>query len=308
MTGGAGFVGSHLVDRLMQAGHEVIAMDNFATGQRHNLEHWLGHPNFELIHHDVADTVHIQVDEIYHLASPASPPHYMLNPIRTIKANTLGTLNMLGMARRTGAKFLFASTSEIYGDPLVHPQPESYWGNVNPIGPRACYDESKRLGETLSYAYAEREGVSVRIARIFNTYGPRMQLNDGRVVSNFIIQSLTNQSLTIYGSGRQTRSFQYISDLVDGLVRLMASNYSQPVNMGNPDEFSVLELADVVLRLTGGTSELVHQDPLVDDPQRRRPDISTAKKQLDWSPSVKLQDGLKLTIDYFKDYVDSILH
>ncbi|CAH8570280.1 unnamed protein product [Dicrocoelium dendriticum] len=253
VTGGAGFVGSHLVDRLMQDGHEVIALDNYATGGRHNIEHWLGHTNFELLHHDVADPISIQVDEIYHLASPASPPHYMLNPVRTIKANTVGTLNMLGLARRTRAKFLFASTSEVYGDPEIHPQPESYWGNVNPIGPRACYDESKRLGETLTFAYSDRLALSVRIARIFNTYGPRMQLNDGRVVSNFILQALTNKPLTVYGTGNQTRSFQYVSDLVEGLVRLMASNYSYPINLGNPDEFTVLELADVVRELIGST-------------------------------------------------------
>ncbi|TGZ62808.1 hypothetical protein CRM22_007222 [Opisthorchis felineus] len=305
VTGGAGFVGSHLVDRLMQDGHEVLALDNFATGRRHNIEHWLGHSNFELIHHDVSEPIHIQVDEIYHLASPASPPHYMLNPIRTIKANTLGTLNMLGLARRTNARFLFSSTSEVYGDPAVHPQPESYWGNVNPIGPRACYDESKRLGETLTYAYSNRLGLSVKIARIFNTYGPRMQLDDGRVVSNFILQSLTNKPLTVYGSGNQTRSFQYVSDLVDGLVRLMASNYSLPVNLGNPEELSVLELADIVRQFTGSNSSIEFSSIPVDDPQRRRPDIEVAKIQLGWEPIVKIRDGLHKTVEYFREYVDS---
>ncbi|CAL8069248.1 unnamed protein product [Calicophoron daubneyi] len=306
VTGGAGFVGSHLVDRLLKDGHEVIALDNFATGRRHNLEHWFGHTNFELLHHDVSDPIHIQVDEIYHLASPASPPHYMLNPVRTIKANTLGTLNMLGLARRTKAKFLFASTSEVYGDPEVHPQPETYWGHVNPIGPRACYDESKRLGETLTYAYADRVGLRVSIARIFNTYGPRMQLNDGRVVSNFVIQSLTNNSLTVYGDGKQTRSFQYVSDLIEGLVRLMASNYTLPVNLGNPHEFSVLELADIVRNITGSHSPLKFGPKPVDDPQRRRPVIEVAKEQLGWEPTVQLFEGLTETIGYFREYVESV--
>ncbi|KAF7233579.1 hypothetical protein EG68_10742 [Paragonimus skrjabini miyazakii] len=306
VTGGAGFVGSHLVDRLLQDGHEVIALDNFATGRRRNIEHWLGHSNFELLHHDVAEPIYIQVDEIYHLASPASPPHYMLNPVRTIKANTLGTLNMLGLARRTNAKFLFASTSEVYGDPEVHPQPETYWGHVNPIGPRACYDESKRLGETLTYAYYDRLGLSVRTARIFNTYGPRMQLNDGRVISNFIIQSLTNKPLTIYGSGNQTRSFQYVSDLVEGLVRLMASNYTLPVNLGNPVEYSILELANVVRKFTGSSSPIEYKPIPVDDPQRRRPVIDVAKTQLGWEPLVPLEEGLHETVEYFREYVESV--
>lgn len=239
VTGGAGFVGSHLVDRLMLAGHEVIVVDNFFTGRKRNVEHWVGHENFELVHHDIVRPLYLEVDEIYHLASPASPPHYMLNPVKTIKTNTLGTINMLGLAKRVGARVLIASTSEVYGDPNEHPQTETYWGHVNPIGPRACYDEGKRVAETLSYAYMRQEGVSVRVARIFNTFGPRMHMNDGRVVSNFILQALQNDSITIYGNGKQTRSFQYVTDLVDGLVALMASNYTLPVNIGNPVEHTI---------------------------------------------------------------------
>ncbi|CAH8823298.1 unnamed protein product [Trichobilharzia szidati] len=301
ITGGAGFVGSHLVDRLMQDGHEVIALDNFVTGKRQNIEQWIGHSNFELLHHDVTNPLYVEVNEIYHLASPASPQHYMQNPIRTIKANTLGTLNMLGLARRTHSKFLFASTSEVYGDPEVHPQPESYWGHVNPIGPRASYDESKRLGETMTYAYARYLNLPVRVARIFNTYGPRMQINDGRVVTNFITQALNNESITVYGTGQQTRSFQFISDLVEGLVRLMESNYTLPVNLGNPVEFTVNELASMVKNFTGSSSEVIYQPSPIDDPQRRQPDISTAMKHLDWKPVVSLQEGLRKTLVYFKD-------
>ncbi|XP_043287819.1 UDP-glucuronic acid decarboxylase 1 isoform X2 [Venturia canescens] len=241
VTGGAGFVGSHLVDRLMLAGHEVIVVDNFFTGRKRNVEHWVGHENFELVHHDIVRPLYLEVDEIYHLASPASPPHYMLNPVKTLKTNTLGTINMLGLAKRVGARVLIASTSEIYGDPNEHPQTETYWGHVNPIGPRACYDEGKRVAETLSYAYMRQDGVQVRVARIFNTFGPRMHMNDGRVVSNFILQALQNDSITIYGNGQQTRSFQYVSDLVDGLVALMASNYTMPINIGNPVEHTIEE-------------------------------------------------------------------
>ncbi|CAH8452794.1 unnamed protein product [Heterobilharzia americana] len=291
VTGGAGFVGSHLVDRLMQDGHEVIALDNFVTGKRRNIEQWIGHSNFELIHHDVTNPIYVEVDEIYHLASPASPQHYMHNPIRTIKANTLGTLNMLGLARRTHSKFLFASTSEVYGDPEIHPQPETYWGHVNPIGPRACYDESKRLGETMTYAYSRYLNLPVRVARIFNTYGPRMQINDGRVVTNFITQALNNESITIYGTGEQTRSFQYISDLVDGLVRLMESNYTTPVNLGNPVEFTMNQLALMVKNFTGSISEIIYQPSPIDDPQRRQPNISIAMKHLGWNPVINLQEG-----------------
>ncbi|XP_058129894.1 UDP-glucuronic acid decarboxylase 1 [Anopheles ziemanni] len=300
ITGGAGFVGSHLVDYLMMQGHEVIVADNFFTGRKRNVEHWLGHENFELIHHDIVNPLFIEVDEIYHLASPASPPHYMYNPVKTIKTNTLGTINVLGLAKRVGAKVLIASTSEVYGDPDVHPQPETYWGHVNPIGPRACYDEGKRVSETLSYAYAKQEKVNVRVARIFNTYGPRMHMNDGRVVSNFIIQALQNQSITIYGSGKQTRSFQYVSDLVDGLVALMAGNYTQPVNLGNPVERTIQDFAEIIRDLVGGKSQIIELPAVEDDPQRRKPDISRAKKYINWEPRVPLQEGLTKTVDYFR--------
>ncbi|XP_011496506.1 PREDICTED: UDP-glucuronic acid decarboxylase 1, partial [Ceratosolen solmsi marchali] len=299
VTGGAGFVGSHLVDRLMLAGHEVIVVDNFFTGRKRNIDHWIGHENFELVHHDVVRPLYIEVDEIYHLASPASPPHYMLNPVKTIKTNTLGTINMLGLAKRVGAKVLIASTSEVYGDPDEHPQSETYWGHVNPIGPRACYDEGKRVAETLSYAYEHQENIAVRVARIFNTYGPRMHMNDGRVVSNFILQALQNNSITIYGDGKQTRSFQYVSDLVDGLVALMASNYSQPINIGNPVEHTIEEFALLIKNLVGGTSKIVALAAVEDDPQRRKPDISRAKKYLNWEAKVSLVEGLKKTITYF---------
>lgn len=299
VTGGAGFVGSHLVDSLMLLGHEVIVADNFFTGSKRNVEHWIGHENFELIHHDIVNPLFIEVDEIYHLASPASPPHYMFNPVKTIKTNTLGTINMLGLAKRVGAKVLIASTSEVYGDPEVHPQPETYWGHVNPIGPRACYDEGKRVAETLSYAYAKQEKVDVRVARIFNTFGPRMHMNDGRVVSNFILQALKNESITIYGSGKQTRSFQYVTDLVDGLIALMYSNYTAPVNIGNPIERTIEDFAVIIRDLVGGNSRIAQTTAVEDDPQRRRPDITRARKYLNWEPKVSLETGLKKTIDYF---------
>jgi len=299
VTGGAGFVGSHLVDKLMLDGHEVFVVDNYFTGRKRNIEQWLGHENFEMLHHDIVNPLFIEVDEIYHLASPASPPHYMYNPVKTIKTNTVGTVNMLGLAKRTKARILIASTSEVYGDPEVHPQPESYWGHVNPIGPRACYDEGKRVAETLAYAYEKQSGVEVRVARIFNTYGPRMHANDGRVVSNFIIQALEEKPITIYGSGKQTRSFQYVSDLVNGLVALMNSDYSQPVNIGNPEEHSIATFATIIRDMVGGNSKIVNQDPVQDDPQRRRPDISLAKKVLNWEPVVPLERGLKKTVDYF---------
>merc|ERR1719312_877530 len=300
VTGGAGFVGSHLVDRLMMEGHEVTVVDNYFTGRKRNVEQWLGHPNFELLHHDIVNPLLLEVDEIYHLASPASPPHYMYNPVKTIKTNTVGTVNMLGLARRTRARILIASTSEVYGDPEVHPQPESYWGHVNPIGPRACYDEGKRVAETLAYAYNKQSGVDVRVARIFNTHGPRMHANDGRVVSNFVIQALENKPITIYGSGEQTRSFQYVSDLVQGLVTLMASDYTFPVNIGNPEERSIKTFASLIRDMVGSGSEIVHKPEVEDDPQRRRPDISTAKKQLGWQPKVPLEKGLAKTIEYFR--------
>ncbi|XP_034232474.1 UDP-glucuronic acid decarboxylase 1 [Thrips palmi] len=299
VTGGAGFVGSHLVDSLMMEGHEVIVVDNFFTGRKRNVEHWIGHENFELIHHDIVNPLFIEVDEIYHLASPASPQHYMFNPVKTIKTNTVGTINMLGLAKRVGARVLIASTSEVYGDPEVHPQPETYWGHVNPIGPRACYDEGKRVSESLSYAYAKQEKVQVRVARIFNTYGPRMHMNDGRVVSNFILQALRNEDITIYGHGDQTRSFQYVSDLVEGLTALMASNYSMPVNIGNPVEYAIKDFAKKIRDLVGGRSRLTFSDAVEDDPQRRKPDITVAQTQLHWQPKVTLQQGLKKTIDFF---------
>lgn len=308
VTGGAGFVGSHLVDRLMLAGHEVIVVDNFFTGRKRNVEHWVGHENFELVHHDIVRPLYLEVDEIYHLASPASPPHYMLNPVKTIKTNTLGTINILGLAKRVGAKVLIASTSEVYGDPNEHPQSETYWGHVNPIGPRACYDEGKRVAETLSYAYMRQEGVSVHVARIFNTFGPRMHMNDGRVVSNFILQALQNDSITIYGSGKQTRSFQYVSDLVDGLVALMASNYTQPINIGNPVEHTIEEFALIIKDLVGTNSKIVELAAVEDDPQRRRPDISRAKKYLNWEPKVPLAEGLKTTIMYFAKELQKTKH
>jgi len=308
ITGGAGFVGSHLVDKLMLDGHEVFVVDNYFTGSKRNIEQWLGHENFEMLHHDIVNPLFIEVDEIYHLASPASPPHYMYNPVKTIKTNTVGTVNMLGLAKRTKAKILIASTSEVYGDPEVHPQPESYWGHVNPIGPRACYDEGKRVAETLAYAYHKQSGVDVRVARIFNTYGPRMHANDGRVVSNFIIQALEKQPITIYGSGEQTRSFQYVSDLVSGLVALMESGYTQPVNIGNPEEKSINTFARLIRDMVGGDSEIVHLPAVEDDPQRRRPDISRAKAELKWEPLVPLEKGLSKTVEYFRKELGRTRH
>ncbi|XP_011306945.1 UDP-glucuronic acid decarboxylase 1 [Fopius arisanus] len=308
VTGGAGFVGSHLVDRLMLEGHEVIVADNFFTGRKRNVEHWDGHENFELVHHDIVRPLYLEVDEIYHLASPASPPHYMLNPVKTLKTNTIGTINMLGLAKRVGARVLIASTSEVYGDPMEHPQSETYWGHVNPIGPRACYDEGKRVAETLSYSYMRQEGVDVRVARIFNTFGPRMHMNDGRVVSNFILQALQNDSITIYGNGKQTRSFQYVSDLVDGLVALMSSNYTQPINLGNPVEHTIEEFAIIIKNLVGGTSKIIELAAVEDDPQRRRPNISRAKRFLNWEPKVSLTEGLTKTISYFEKELKKTKH
>ncbi|XP_057709074.1 UDP-glucuronic acid decarboxylase 1 [Corythoichthys intestinalis] len=299
ITGGAGFVGSHLTDKLMMDGHEVTVVDNFFTGRKRNVEHWLGHENFELINHDVVEPLYIEVDQIYHLASPASPPNYMYNPIKTLKTNTIGTLNMLGLAKRVGARLLLASTSEVYGDPEVHPQNEEYWGHVNPIGPRACYDEGKRVAETMCYSYMKQEGVEVRVARIFNTFGSRMHMNDGRVVSNFILQALQGEPLTVYGTGSQTRAFQYVSDLVNGLVLLMNSNISSPVNLGNPKEHTILEFAQLIKSLVVSRSEIQFLPEAQDDPQRRRPDIRKAKMMLGWEPVVPLEEGLKKTIQYF---------
>lgn len=300
VTGGAGFVGSHLVDKLMMEGHEVIVLDNFFTGQKKNIAHWLHHPNFNLVVHDVTEPIMLEVDQIYHLACPASPPHYQYNPVKTIKTSTMGTLNMLGLAKRVRARMLLTSTSEIYGDPTVHPQPETYWGNVNTIGPRSCYDEGKRVAETMMYSYKHQNNVEIRIARIFNTFGPRMHPNDGRVVSNFIIQALQNKNMTIYGTGDQTRSFQYVSDLVDGLHKLMNGDYDMPVNLGNPQEYTVKDFAGYIHKLTQSKSNIVYLPKSQDDPTQRRPEIVVAKEKIGWEPVVKVEQGLKKTIDYFK--------
>ncbi|KAL3942500.1 MAG: hypothetical protein SGBAC_003312 [Bacillariaceae sp.] len=300
ITGGAGFVGSHLVDKLMMEGHEIIVLDNFFTGQKTNIDHWMSHPHFSLIVGDVVDPIHLEVDEIYHLACPASPPHYQFNPVKTIKTSTEGTMNMLGLAKRVGAKILLTSTSEIYGDPQVHPQTEDYWGNVNPMGPRSCYDEGKRVAETMMYAYKHSNSVDIRIARIFNTFGPRMHPNDGRVVSNFIIQSLQNKPITIYGEGEQTRSFQYVSDLVDGLHALMNGPYSAPVNLGNPQEYTVADFAKYIQQMTNSESEIQKLEKTADDPNKRKPDITLAKEQLNWEPKVTVMEGLSKTIEYFR--------
>jgi len=304
VTGGAGFVGSHLVDRLMTQGHEVIVLDNFFTGQKKNIEHWIHHPNFSLVRHDVTEPILLEVDQIYHLACPASPPHYQYNPVKTIKTSTMGTINMLGLAKRVKARILLASTSEIYGDPLVHPQPETYWGNVNTLGPRSCYDEGKRVAETMMHAYKNQNGVQTRIARIFNTFGPRMHPNDGRVVSNFIIQSLQNKDITIYGDGSQTRSFQYVSDLINGLTKLMNSDYDHPVNIGNPDEYSIRRFAEEIKDMTKSKSKIIYLPKVADDPTQRKADITIAKKELDWEPQTHVKDGLKKAIDYFQSVLD----
>ncbi len=302
VTGGAGFIGSHLVELLLKQGHEVLCLDNYFTGSKENLLHLRDHPRLEMIRHDVVEPVMLEIDQIYHLACPASPVHYQYNPVKTIKTNVLGTLHMLGLAKRVKARILLASTSEIYGDPLEHPQREEYWGNVNCLGPRSCYDEGKRVAETLMMDYHRQNRVDIRIARIFNTYGPRMALNDGRVVSNFIVQALSGKEITIYGEGRQTRSFCYVSDLVDGLVRLMnCEEQTEPVNLGNPEEFTILELAHKVLALTKSASSPVFKPLPADDPVRRRPDISRAKEKLGWQPAVLLEEGLKATIPYFAE-------
>jgi len=305
VTGGAGFVGSHLCERLLNEGHEVYCLDNFFTGQKQNIVHLLNNPYFELIRHDVINPYLIEVDEIYNLACPASPIHYQYNPIKTIKTSVMGAINMLGLAKRVKAKILQASTSEVYGNPLVHPQPESYWGNVNPIGERSCYDEGKRAAETLFSDYHKQNNVKIKIVRIFNTYGPRMHPNDGRVVSNFIVQALNNQDITVYGKGQQTRSFQYVDDLVEGMIKMMDSEDSLigPINIGNPDEFTILELAEKVIKLTGSKSKIIYKPLPSDDPMMRKPDITLAKKNLDWAPNVKLDEGLIKTIEYFKTII-----
>ena len=302
VTGGAGFIGSHLCERLLDQGEDVLCVDNFSTGRRKNVEHLLGRAGFEILRHDVTFPLYVEVDEIYNLACPASPVQYQVDPVQTLKTNVLGTMNMLGLAKRRRIKLLQASTSEVYGDPLVHPQDEEYLGNVNPNGERACYDEGKRCAETLCFDYHRQHGVRVKVARIFNTYGERMHPGDGRVVSNFVVQALTGQPITLYGSGEQTRSFCHVSDLVDGLIRLMRSEdeITGPVNLGNPGEFTVRELADVILRLTRSRSELVHKPLPADDPVKRRPDISRAQTLLGWQPHVPLEQGLKRMIGYFK--------
>ncbi len=301
VTGGAGFLGSHLIDRLLAQGNEVICLDNFYTGRKANVAHLLGRPDFELMRHDVTEPFRVEVDQIYNLACPASPPHYQYNAIKTIKTSVMGSINCLGLAKRVKAKVFQASTSEVYGDPKVHPQDESYWGHVNPIGIRSCYDEGKRCAETLFMDYHRQNKVDVRIVRIFNTYGPRMNAEDGRVVSNFIVQALKGDDLTIYGDGSQTRSFCYVDDLVEGFLRLMASDYSLPMNIGNPGEFTMLELAEEVLKQVGGTSKLTYLPLPQDDPQQRKPDISLAKEKLDWGPRIDLQEGVKRTIAHFRE-------
>ena len=307
ITGGAGFIGSHLCERLLGDGCDVICLDNYFTGSKDNVRHLLDNHNFELVRHDVTEPFYAEVDEIYNLACPASPVHYQYNPIKTMKTSFYGAMNMLGLAKRTKAKILQASTSEVYGDPAVHPQQEGYWGNVNPIGLRSCYDEGKRASETLFMDYHRQNGVRIKIVRIFNTYGPRMNPSDGRVVSNFIVQALRGEDITIYGDGMQTRSFQYVDDLVEAMVRMMATgdDFTGPVNTGNPGEFTMLELAEKVISLTGSKSKLVFMPLPSDDPKQRKPDISLAYEKLGgWQPSVKLEDGLAKTIAYFKDILD----
>ena len=305
VTGGAGFLGSHLCDRLLADNREVLCVDNYFSGAKQNIQHMLGHPNFDLKRHDVTFPLYVEVDQIYHLACPASPVHYQLDPVQTVKTNVHGTINILGLAKRTHARVLQASTSEVYGDPEVHPQTEEYWGRVNPIGPRACYDEGKRCAETLFFDYQRQHGLEIKVARIFNTFGPRMRADDGRVVSNFIVQALRGEPLTIYGDGRQTRSFCYVDDLIDGLLKLMNTppDFYGPVNLGNPGEFTVGELAEKIIDLAGSKSKLSYHPLPDDDPVQRRPDISLASTALDWQPTVSLEDGLKKTISYFKEFI-----
>lgn len=303
VTGGAGFLGSHLCERLLEQGHEVICLDNLFTGSKRNIASLSGDSRFEFMRHDVVNPIHLEADRIFNLACPASPVHYRFNPIKTIKANVLGALNMLGLAKRVRARILQASTSEVYGNPAEHPQRESYWGHVNPIGIRSCYDEGKRVAETLMMDYHRQNQVDIRIARIFNTYGPRMSANDGRVVSNFIVQALENKPITVYGEGKQTRSFCYVDDLIEGLIRLMnCRSFPGPVNLGNPQEFTIMDIAKKVITLTGSRSKIVRKPLPSDDPRRRCPDISLAKKKLGWKPTTPLNEGLKKTIEYF-DYV-----
>jgi UDP-glucuronate decarboxylase len=307
VTGGAGFLGSHLIDRLMERGDDVVCADNYFTGTKRNIEQWIGHPRFELLRHDVTFPLYVEVDQIFNLACPASPIHYQHDPVQTTKTSVHGAINMLGLAKRVKARIFQASTSEVYGDPAVHPQVESYWGNVNPIGPRSCYDEGKRCAETLFFDYHRQHKLDIRVARIFNTYGPRMHPNDGRVVSNFIVQALRGEDITIFGNGSQTRSFCYVDDLIDGILRFMdlpsgpegQPGPPGPINIGNPVEFSMLELANTVIKLTGSKSQIIHLPLPQDDPLQRKPDISLAKQYLDWTPTVKLEEGLSKTISYF---------
>ena len=306
ITGGAGFLGSHLCDRLTEDGHDVLCLDNFFTGAKSNIGHLIGRPNFELIRHDLVHPIFLEVDEIYNLACPASPIHYQYNPVKTVKTSVMGAINMLGVAKRVKAKILQASTSEVYGNPTVHPQNEDYWGNVNTIGPRSCYDEGKRCAETLFFDYHRQNKVNIRVVRIFNTYGPRMHPNDGRVVSNFIVQALTNQDITVYGDGSQTRSFCYVDDLIEGLIRMMNApdDFVGPVNLGNPTEFTILDLAEKTIRLTGSKSKIIFKPLPQDDPLQRRPDITLAKEKLQWEPKIDVENGLNKTIEYFRDILE----
>lgn len=302
VTGGSGFIGSHLCERLLKDGNQVICLDNFFTGQKKNVFHLMDDKNFELVRHDVTQPYFVEVDEVYNLACPASPVHYQYNPIKTSKTSVMGAINMLGLTKRVHGKMLQASTSEVYGDPKIHPQVESYWGNVNPIGIRSCYDEGKRCAETLCMDYHRQNGVRVKIIRIFNTYGPRMFMHDGRVVSNFVVQALRNEDITIYGDGSQTRSFQYVDDLIEGMLRMMDStpdDFCGPVNLGNPGEFTIRQLAEMVIEMTGSKSKIIYLPLPQDDPTQRKPDISLAKKMLDWEPAICLKDGLRKTIEYF---------
>ncbi len=305
VTGGAGFIGSHLCERLLQDGNEVLCVDNFYTGRKDNILHLLKNPYFEIIRHDICFPLYVEVDEIYNLACPASPVHYQFDPVQTTKTAVHGSINMLGLAKRLKIKILLASTSEVYGDPKIHPQPETYWGNVNPIGPRACYDEGKRCAETLFFDYHRQHKLRIKVARIFNTYGPRMHPNDGRVVSNFIVQALKGEDITVYGKGLQTRSFCYIDDLIDGLIKLMNSpdDFTGPVNLGNPVEITILELAEMIIRLTGSRSKIIFTPLPQDDPMQRMPDITLAKKMLNWNPTTGIEEGLLKTIDYFRSII-----
>ena len=305
ITGGAGFLGSHLCDRLVAQGHDILCLDNFFTGSKKNIIHLLEKPNFELIRHDLVQPVFLEADEIYNLACPASPIHYQYNPVKTVKTSVMGAINMLGLAKRVKAKILQASTSEIYGNPVVHPQKEDYWGNVNTIGPRSCYDEGKRCAETLFFDYHRQNNVNIRVVRIFNTYGPRMHPNDGRVISNFIVQALTNQDITVFGDGTQTRSFCYVDDMIEGLIRMMSGpdSFVGPVNLGNPDEFSILKVAELIISLTGSKSKIIFEPLPQDDPVQRQPDITLAREKLDWEPKLDLENGLKKTIEYFRQIV-----